>query len=186
MRNAVELLKKLHTCTYLHDLLVQFDKRNMKSNWTLQICIHCHRQWVQSTQYTIGVWPNFLHSFFLQVLFQFAICLTSYCKASFIECSTKRASWPLQYVTTDSTAVTGCKGGFEADCPGQSCWWYHRPGNSCPVWLEGPLQLPHCNYSEILSCWTVAVAVAEPREPENLNAGSVREEKKESAILSIS
>lgn len=50
--------------------------------------------------------------FFLQYLFQFFMKQDKLCSVF------KHMS---PYLTTDMTAVTGCKDDFEADCPDQSC-----------------------------------------------------------------
>lgn len=122
--------------------------------------------WLQST--VLNVMPNSLNCFFLQDLFQFSTCLKSSHKADFVVCLNTRAT--SSCVSTDITAATGCRDDFEADCPVQSCWWYHRPGNSCLIWPEGRQQLPRYSSSEILSCWTGVGA--EPHEPENWSVGS--------------
>ena len=134
----------------------------------LQICLHCHRQWVHSTQYTRGVSPNVIFTMSLSVHHVSNILVQNKL------CCVFKHTQPLCTITTDMTAATGCMGGFEADCPGQSYWWSRRPVCSCPIWLEGRLQPTRYSYSEILSCWSVAVA--EPHEPEDLSVGSAWEE----------
>lgn len=79
-------------------------------------------------------------------------------------------------------AASGGEGGFEADCPAPSCWWYHRLGNSCLIWLVGHQQQRHYSCSETPSCWTVAVA--EPPEPENWSVGAADEKGSHVLLLS--
>lgn len=101
-------------------------------------------------------------------------CVSSSWETNFDACSNSHGAQP--HVTSDMTVITGCKGDFEADCPDQSCWWFHRPENSCPVWLWGHLQLLHYSYSDIPFCWTGAEA--ESLLSGRLSAGSVGKENK--------